>query len=70
MANKRNVRLKTIGDVSVFLAKVINQFNRDEIEAAKASKLGYLCNIMVGLLKDSELEERVRLLEESVEKRG
>ena len=69
MANKQHINLKTIGEVSSFLAKVINQFYRDEIDGPKASKLGYLCNILIGSLKDSQLEERVKVLEESMAKR-
>ncbi|MBN2103786.1 hypothetical protein JW835_07075 [bacterium] len=69
MANKRHIKLKTIGDVSAFLSKIINQFYRGEIEGPKASKLGYLCNILIGSLKDSQLEERVKALEESMAKR-
>jgi len=66
MTGKRNIRLKTIGDVSRFLAKIINQVNRDEIDVAKASKLGYLSNILLGAIKESGLEERVTQLEKKI----
>ena len=68
MGNKRNIKLKTIGDVSIFLAKVINQFNRGEMDGPKASKLGYLCNILIGSLKDSELEKRIGILEDYIDR--
>ena len=63
MAGKRGVRLKTISDVSRYLGKLINQVERGEIESGTAGRLGYLANILVGALKDSELEERVNKLE-------
>ena len=66
MAGKRSVSLKTIGDVSRFLAKIINQVYRSEMEESKASKLGYLSNILMGSLKDSELEDRVERLEQEI----
>lgn len=66
MAVKRNERLKTIGDVSHFLAKIINQVVRDEVSESKAAKLGYLSNILIGIIRDYELEERVKKLEDSL----
>ena len=64
MAGKRNTRLKTIGDVSKFLAKLINQVQRKEIEDSTASKLAYISNILIGALRDSEIERRIEALEE------
>jgi hypothetical protein len=66
LAVKRNERLKTIGDVSHFLAKIINQVVRDEVSESKAAKLGYLSNILIGIIRDYELEERVKKLEDSL----
>lgn len=63
---KRSTRLRSIQDVNRFLAKIINQFNRDEIDVNKAGKLGYLCNILIGSIRDYELEERVNILEEQL----
>lgn len=64
MAGKRAVRLKSLGDVHRFLAKTINQLHRGDIEESRAAKLGYLCNILIGVIKDSDLEARIRILEE------
>lgn len=48
MAGKlRSVKLKSVSDVNRFLSKVINMVNRDEMDAVKASKIGYLCNLLV-----------------------
>jgi hypothetical protein len=64
MPGKKNTRLRTIGDVCRLLAKTINELRRGEIEESKAGKIGYLCNILIGGLKDSSLEERVEKLEQ------
>ena len=69
MAGKSNVRLRTIGDVATFLAKLINQVNRDEIEVTKASRLGYLFNLLIGALKDSEVEDRISKIEKALNER-
>ena len=66
MAGKKTVRLKTIGDVSQFLGKLINEVRREEIKESTASKLGYLANILVSTLKDAELEDRVQRLEQQI----
>ena len=63
MAGKKAVRLKTVGDVSQFLAKLINEVRRGEINERTATKLGYLANILVSTIKDAELEERIQRLE-------
>lgn len=68
MAGKRSVPLRNITDVSRFLAKLINQLNRGEIEESKAGKLGYLCNILKSSLEAGDLEERLEALEKQVRK--
>ena len=62
MANKKHIRLETIGDVSQFLSKIINQVYRGEIEGSTASRLGTLLNIQINALRESELENRVKKL--------
>jgi len=61
-------RLKTMDDVRRFLADTVNQLNRDEIEANKASKLGYLCQILARVIEGSDLETRVAELEQAITK--
>ena len=63
MSGKRGPRLATLGDVSVFLGKVIREAYRGELDAATAAKLGYLCNILKGCLESSDLEARIERLE-------
>ena len=70
MAGKKYIKLQTIGDVSVFLAKLINEVRRGEIETATASRLGYLANILVGTIKDAALEERILKLEKEIKRRN
>ncbi len=59
-------RLKTMDDVRRFLADVVNQLNRDEMDAAKASKLGYLCQILARVIEGNDLEARVAELEKAM----
>jgi len=63
LANKTHARLETIGDVSQFLARIINQLYRGEIEGGTASKLGTLLNIQINALRESELEDRIKRIE-------
>jgi len=65
---KRAIRLKSIHDVNRFIAKVINMLNRDEIDATKAGRFGFLCNILIAGLREGELEDRIAELEKVVEK--
>ena len=54
--------------MSVYLARLINRLDRDEIEGNKASKLGYLVNILLRSLEASDLERRVAELETQMER--
>ena len=64
MAGKlRSVKLQTESDVYNFLKKIINMLNRDEIDPNKASRLGYLCNLLIGGLRRNELEGRITEIE-------
>ncbi len=71
MAGKlRSIKLQTESDVYRFLAKVINMLNRDEIDANKASRLGYLCNLLIGGLRRNDLEDRVAEIERKLKENG
>jgi hypothetical protein len=61
-------RLKTLGDARRFLADVTNQLNRDEIAPDKASKLGYLIQILAKIIQGDDLERRVAALEEALKR--
>ncbi|MBN1348960.1 hypothetical protein JXJ21_06090 [candidate division KSB1 bacterium] len=67
MAKKmRSMTLKTVGDVNRLLAATINELRRDEIDSAKASKIGYLCNILIGGIRIYEFERRLNDLDSEV----
>ena len=67
MAKKlRSTTLKTVGDVNRLLAKTINELRRDEIDGAKASKIGYLCNILIGGIRIFEFESILIELQEDM----
>lgn len=63
-------RLKTLGDARKFLADITNQLNRDEIDPNKASKLGYLLQILSKIIMGDDIERRVVALEESWKNQG
>jgi len=66
----KSVKLQTESDVYRFLAKVINMLNRDEIDPNKASRLGYLCNLLVGGLRRNDLEDRLAEIERILKENG
>ncbi|HEX9973279.1 MAG TPA: hypothetical protein VGD14_14500 [bacterium] len=66
----KSVKLQTESDVYRFLAKVINMLNRDEIDPNKASRLGYLCNLLVGGLRRNDLEDRLAEIERILKANG
>jgi hypothetical protein len=68
MAGKRNIRLRTISDCNHFLAKLINQLKRDEIDPSKAGKLTYMLNVLIKGLRDAETEQRLLDLEQQLQK--
>ena len=67
MAKKlRSMSLRTVGDCNRLLAKTINELRRDEIDGAKASKIGYLCNILIGGIRIFEFENILIELQEDL----
>jgi hypothetical protein len=61
-------RLKTLEDVRIYLARLINEARMGEVEPSLAGKLGFLLNILRGVIVDSDLEARVGKLEKELEK--
>ena len=70
MAGKRAVKLKSTFDVSRLLSKTINQVLRDEMSGEKAGKIGYLSNILIRALEQSQLEKRIESLERKISTGG
>ena len=62
MVGKRNIRLRTSGDVSHFLAKLINGVWRGEVEPARAGKLAYMANILLASLRNDKLGENTSVV--------
>lgn len=65
----RKRRLKSAQDVRRFLADLIHRVDADEIDGSKASKLGYLANILLSGIRADELEDRLTKLEQAVKER-
>ena len=59
----RGVRLKTLADIRRFMAKIINQLHRNEIDESRGRTLAYMSSILKDVLKESDIEERVAALE-------
>lgn len=62
MARKR---LKTMEDCRRYMAGLVNRTEDGVIEPQVAGKLGYLINILISAIKDSDLEKRIEVLENS-----
>lgn len=67
MAGKRAFRLRSVQDVSVYVARLINRVERGEVDPTVAGRLGYLSNILKGCIEVGDLEARVARLERQVE---
>ncbi|MFA7426028.1 MAG: hypothetical protein WCZ16_13290 [Desulfosarcinaceae bacterium] len=63
-------RLKTLSDARRFLADLINQLNRNEIDEGKARSLGYLLQILSKVIEGDALEARVTALEKQIGEKG
>ena len=63
-------RLKSLEDVRRYLANLINEARAGNVEITLASRLGYLLNILKSTITDSDLEDRVKKLEEEVNKKN
>lgn len=67
---KTQIRLKSLGDIRRFMARIANDLDGNRIQESKARTLGYLCSVMRDIIKDSDLESRVLKLEREIEKNG
>lgn len=62
-------RIKSLNDVQRLLAWLINAVIDDKIDQSKAGKIGYLSNILRGVIADGDLEQRVDALEKDLNKK-
>jgi|AntAceMinimDraft_9_1070365.scaffolds.fasta_scaffold00753_20 hypothetical protein len=65
MAGRR--RLKTLCDIRRYLASILNRIESGELDPAIGGKTAYIANILIGCIRDSELEERIVALEKQIE---
>lgn len=66
LSPKRVPRLKTQGDIHHFLGRIIRELYRGELAESKASKLGYLCNILLKAIEQADMEARIAALENAI----
>ena len=59
-------RLQTLQDVRRYLASLINRLESGDIEESTASKLAYISNILISCIKDSDIEARLKALEDHI----
>ncbi|HEX9973282.1 MAG TPA: hypothetical protein VGD14_14515 [bacterium] len=69
MANKRAYRLNSIGDVSHCLKRTINELRRGEIQIGEAKARGYLLNILLSAMEDTEIDQRMNLIEQKLKEK-
>lgn len=65
----RKRKLKSAQDVRRFLADLIYRIDADLVDGAKASKMAYTCNILLGAIRTDEVESRLAALEQAVRER-
>lgn len=65
----RKKRLKTLADVRRYLAALVNDTRNGLIDPSLAGRLGYLLNILKGVISDSDLEARIEALEKEVNRK-
>jgi len=67
---KRGARLKSLTDCRRFLARIVNELNKNSIEPDRARAFGYLLSILTNIIKDSDFETRISELERKLEEQN
>lgn len=62
------LRLATVRDCRRELARVYQEVRSGSLEPQTGTRLAYLLQAMVGMIRDSELEQRVAQLEKELRK--
>ena len=52
------------------MASLILRLENDEVTCEKAGKLGFLSNILLRTIQDSDLEDRIQALENQINGQG
>jgi hypothetical protein len=66
----RQFRLNSLDDVRRLLAATVNEFRQGRISADEARVTAYVANILIGAIKDGEIESRLKELEERIREKG
>ena len=64
---KRNMRLKTLSNLRLFAARIVNETYAGTLTIDKARALTYTLSIMKELIIQSDLENRIKKLENKIE---
>lgn len=65
---KTAIRFKSLADLRRFMARTLNDLEAGKIVEGKARVLGYLCSVLMGIIKDGDLEARILKLEQEAAK--
>lgn len=63
-------RFKTLDDLRRYLADALNKLDSGEMDEAAVKARAYVLNIMAGICREAELEQRVARLEELLSNRN
>lgn len=58
------IKLATIGDIQGELARLYRQVRAGEVAPQDATRMGYLLNLLAGLIETHDLERRLEALEQ------
>ena len=64
MAGRR--RFKKPGDIRRYLGSVLNRIETKELDPVTGAKAAYICNILLGCIRDDDIEQRISKLEQEV----
>jgi hypothetical protein len=67
---KYSVRLKKLGDLRRYLAAQVTALDKGEIDENRLRCIAYALQILAGIIKDSDIEERLTALEQAAAERG
>ena len=70
MGRKGYNQLSDLSAIRKFVAKLINERKRGDIDSGMSRDCGYLSKILMEIMQNSEVEERLTKLEGLLEKKG
>ena len=63
-------RFRNLNDCRRYLGGLINRTEGGVLDPALSGRLGYLCSLLIGAMKESEFESRIAELERYVSEKG